>query len=166
VVGGDDGYEAYTAIMWSGLLSRESFNIAEAETFGSVEGNMLCTVTRGATALPWSETPLRMDGRRRNLGDLISPGHKDAPGHDGKSRRRSRRGRGEESDDCILPVMPRTKPIRGSAAETAEGRRSVEGKVSSDACPGLSAGSGMSPKRRAYGSKHAWAAQAPTFDRV
>jgi hypothetical protein len=74
VVGGDDGCEAYTATMWSGLLSREILNIAEAETFVTVEGNMLGTVTRGVTALPWSETPLRMDGKRRNLGDLISPG--------------------------------------------------------------------------------------------
>jgi len=31
-------------------------------------------------------------------------------GHGGKSRRRSRWGRGEESDGCILPVKPRTKP--------------------------------------------------------
>ena len=80
MVEGDDGCEAYTAIMWSGLLSRENFNVAEAETFVTVEGNMLCTVMRGATALPWSETPLRMDGRRRNLGDLISPGCTECPG--------------------------------------------------------------------------------------
>jgi hypothetical protein len=80
VVEGDDGCEAYTAIMWSGLLSRESHNAAEAEAVDNVEGNMLCTVTRGATALPRSETPLRMDGRRRNLGDLISPGCTECPG--------------------------------------------------------------------------------------
>src|ERR1019366_9370258 len=33
-------------------------------------------------------------------------------GHDGKSRRRSRRGRGEESDGCIVPMKPRTKLAR------------------------------------------------------
>ena len=73
MVAGDDGREAYTAIMWSGILSRERDNIAEAETVDNVEGNMLRTVMRGATALPWSETPLRMNGTRRTLGDLISP---------------------------------------------------------------------------------------------
>ena len=73
MVAGDGGCEAYTAIMWSGTLSRERDNIAEAETVDNVEGNMLRTVMRGATALPWSKTPLRTDGTRRNLGDLISP---------------------------------------------------------------------------------------------
>jgi hypothetical protein len=73
VVAGDGGREAYAAIMWSGILSRERDNIAEAETVDNVEGNMLRTVMRGATALPWSETPLHVNGTRRNLGDLISP---------------------------------------------------------------------------------------------
>jgi hypothetical protein len=67
VVVGDGGREAYTAIMRSGILSRERDNVAEAEAVDNVEGNMLRTVTRGATALPWSETPLRMNGTRRNL---------------------------------------------------------------------------------------------------
>ena len=73
MVAGDGGREAYTAIMWSGTLSRERDNIAEAETVDNVEGNMLRTVMRGATALPWSKTPLRLNGTCRNLGDLISP---------------------------------------------------------------------------------------------
>jgi hypothetical protein len=73
VVVGDGGREAYTAIMRSGILSRERDNIAEAEAVDNVEGNMLRTDTRGATALPWSETPLRTNGTRRNLGGLILP---------------------------------------------------------------------------------------------
>ena len=73
MVAGDDGCQAYTAIMWSGILSRERDNLAEAEAVDKAEGNMLRTVMRGATALPWSETPLRLNGTRRNLGDLISP---------------------------------------------------------------------------------------------
>ena len=73
MVAGDDGCEAYTAIMRSGILSREILNLAEAETVVTVEGNTLCTVMQGATALPRSETPLRMEGKRRNLGDLASP---------------------------------------------------------------------------------------------
>ena len=40
-----------------------------------------------------------------------------------------------------------------SAAETVEGRRPVEGKASRNACPGLSAGTGMLSKRRACGSE-------------
>jgi hypothetical protein len=64
----DDGCEAYTAIMRSGILSREKFNDAEAETFESVEGNTLCTAVQGVTALPWSETPLRMKGKPSELG--------------------------------------------------------------------------------------------------
>ena len=128
---GDDGHEAYTAIMWSGLLSREMFNVTEAEAVENVEGNMLRTVMRGATAPSWSETPLRMKGNRRNLGDLASPIRRlGGPGHDGKSKRRSRRGRGEESDGCIVPVMPRTKLVRasggdggGKAADRREGKR-------------------------------------------
>ena len=73
MVAGDDGCEAYTATMWSGILSRERDNVAEAEAVDNVEGNMLRTVMRGATALPWSETPLRLNGTCRNLGGLISP---------------------------------------------------------------------------------------------
>ena len=49
---GDDEHEAYTAIMRSGILSREKFNDAEAETFESVEVNTLCTAMQGVTALP------------------------------------------------------------------------------------------------------------------
>jgi hypothetical protein len=74
--------------MWSGILSREKFNLAEAEAVENVEGNTLCTAMQGVTALPWSETPLRMKGRRRNLGDLTSPIPALAVlGHDGKSMR-------------------------------------------------------------------------------
>jgi hypothetical protein len=71
-VEGDDHGEAYTAIVWSGLLSRERYKPAGAETVENVEGNMLRTVMRGATALPWSKTPLRPKGTRRNLGDRVS----------------------------------------------------------------------------------------------
>ena len=111
MVAGDDGCEAYTAIMWSGILSREILNLAEAETVVTVEGNMLCTVMQGATALPRSETPLRMKGKRRNLGDLASP----KPLRRGRATTGSRggeavAGRGEESDGRIVPGKPRTKP--------------------------------------------------------
>ena len=44
MVAGDGGCEAYTAIMWSGILSRETLNLAEAETVG-----FPCSKVRKAT---------------------------------------------------------------------------------------------------------------------
>ena len=143
---GDDHGEAYTAIVWSGLLSRERYKVAGAETVENVEGNMLRTVMRGATALPWSKTPLRPKGTRRNLGDLMPPAAATAiPGRFGKVRSRSRIGRYEESDGRIVPMKPRTTPADGLVAESVEGRRPVEGRARANACPGHSAGTGMSP---------------------
>ena len=140
---GDDHGEAYTAIVWSGLLSRERYKPAGAETVENVEGNMLRTVMRGATALPWSKTPLRSKGTRRNLGDLIPPAVATAiPGRFGKARSRSRIGRYEESDGRIVPMKPRTTPANRRVAESVEGR--VEGRAKANACPGHSAGIGMS----------------------
>ena len=66
---------------------------------------------RGADALPGSEATSRTNGSRRNLGDLTPPAVASAiPGRDRKSRRRSCRGRREESDGCTVPMKPRTKP--------------------------------------------------------
>ena len=73
------------------------------------EGNMCGTAMQGAVALPGSKTTSRTNGLRRNLGDLVPPAIAYAvPGHGRKSRRRSCRGRGEESDGCIVPVKRRT----------------------------------------------------------
>ena len=149
---GDDHGEAYTAIVWSGLLSRERYKFAGAETVENVEGNMLRTVMRGATALPWSKTPLRPKGTRRNLRDLMPPAVAAAiPGRSGKARSRSRIGRYEESDGRIVPMKPRTTPADRRGAESVEGRRPVEGRAKANACPGHSAGPGMSPTARAHG---------------
>ena len=70
VVGGDDHCEAYTPIVQGGLLSREGYYAAEAEAVDRAEGNMCGPVMRGSIAQPWSKTPSRTKGRRRNLGDL------------------------------------------------------------------------------------------------
>jgi hypothetical protein len=70
VVAGDGGREAYTAIVWGVLLSREMQNIAEAETFDDVEGNMCGPDMRGTDALPWSKNTSRTKGTCRNLGGL------------------------------------------------------------------------------------------------
>jgi hypothetical protein len=110
-VEGDDHGEAYTAILWGVGSSHEMNDDAGAEAVVSVEGNMCGTAMRGSVALPGSKATSRKNGTRRNLGDLTSPATAEAhAGRDGKSRRRSRRGRGEESDGCVVPVKPRTKP--------------------------------------------------------
>ena len=51
---GDVGCEAYTAIAWGVGLSHEKSDIAGAEGFHSLEGNMCGTAMRGAVALPGS----------------------------------------------------------------------------------------------------------------
>ena len=111
---GDNHGEAYTAILWGVGLSHEMNDDAGAEAFVSVEGNMCGAVMRGPVALPGSKATSRKKGTRWNLGDLTLPAITSVDtGRDGKSRRRSRRGRGEESDGCILPVKPRTMPALG-----------------------------------------------------
>ena len=88
---GDGGHEAYTTIAWGGLLSRERINVAGAEAVVTAEGYMYDAVTPGATALPWSKTPSRANGSRRNLGYLASDrAAPAAPARIGKARSRSR----------------------------------------------------------------------------
>ena len=116
----------------------------EAEALRTAAGNMCGTVLRGTAAPP--ESSSSRQGSCRNLGDLRPPAAaKAVPGQFGKARSRSRTGRSEESDGCIVPMKPRTTPVDGSGAESVEGRRPVEGRVKVNACPGHSAGPGMSP---------------------
>ena len=72
VTAGDSGHEAYTAIAWGVGLSHERSDIAGAEGFHSLEGNMCGTAMRGADALPGSKATSRAKGSHRNLGDLAS----------------------------------------------------------------------------------------------
>jgi hypothetical protein len=72
VTTGDSGCEAYTAIAWGVGLSHERSDIAGAESFYSLEGNMCGTVMRGADALPGSKATSRAKGSHRKLGDLGS----------------------------------------------------------------------------------------------
>ena len=51
-------------------LSRERLDVAGAEGFHSLEGNMCGTVMRGADALPRSKATSRAKGSHRKLGDL------------------------------------------------------------------------------------------------
>src|SRR3954471_7578513 len=116
----------------------------EAEALRTAAGNMCGTVLRGTAAPPGSETSSSRQGSCRNLGDLRPPAAALAvPGRFGKARSRSRIGRSEESDGCIVPMKPRTTSADGLMAESVEGR--VEGRVRANACPEHSAGTGMSP---------------------
>ena len=66
---------------------------------------------RGTVAPPESETSSSRQGSCRNLGDLRPPAAAMAvPGRFGKARSRSRTGRSEKSDGCIVPMKPRTMP--------------------------------------------------------
>src|SRR5215510_86832 len=69
---GDSGREAYTAIAWGVGLSHERSDIAGAESFHSLEGNMCGTAMRGAVALPGSKATSRAKGSYRKLGGLMS----------------------------------------------------------------------------------------------
>jgi len=70
VATGDSGCEAYTAIAWGVGLSHERLDIAGAESFYSLEGNMCGTAMRGADALPGSKATSRAKGTHRKLGGL------------------------------------------------------------------------------------------------
>src|SRR5881227_3636621 len=72
VATGDGGCEAYTAIAWGVGLSHERSDIAGAEGFHSLEGNMCDTAMRGADALPGSKATSRAKGSHRKLGGLGS----------------------------------------------------------------------------------------------
>src|SRR5688500_16229638 len=67
----------------------------------------------------------------------------------GSSNERRRSGRQEKSDGRIVPMKPRTTPADRVVTESVEGR--VEGRARANACPGHSAGTGMSPTARAHG---------------
>ena len=68
----EGGREAYTAIAWGVGLSHVRSDIAGAEGFYSLEGNMCGTAKRGAVALPGSKATSRAKGLHRNLGGLGS----------------------------------------------------------------------------------------------
>jgi hypothetical protein len=140
----DDAHEAYTAIARSVLSSHEMKLVAGAEAVGKVERNMSGAFMRGAVALPGSKNTLRAKGTRRNPGDLISPAiAQTVPGHGRKPRRRSCRGRAEESDGCIVPMKRRTMLSGQRQRRWRREGQPVEGKVRGDACPGHCARSGM-----------------------
>ena len=135
-------------------MSSEKPDLAEAKAVGNAEGNMCGAARRGAVALPESKTTSRWNGTRRNLGDLWPPTTTlVAAGLGGKPDRAKPRRQAGGVGRLHSTEEASNKAGRGSAAETVEGRRPVEGKASRDACPGHRAGTGMSLKRQACGPR-------------
>jgi len=116
-------------IIWGVGSSHERLKIAGAEAVEKVEGNMCGSVMRGAVALPGSKATSRMKGSCRNLGDLMPPTIAMAVlGHDGKSKRRSCRGRHEESDGFIVPMkQPNNAAMSGGGGCGGKGPGRKEG---------------------------------------
>ena len=66
-------------------MSPERLDIAGAERFYSLEGNMCGTTTRGTDALPGSKATSRAKGSHRKLGGLAS-GRQELRERDGPHR--------------------------------------------------------------------------------
>jgi RNA-directed DNA polymerase len=105
-------------------LSLERSDIAGAEGFHSLEGNMCGTVMRGADALPGSKATSRAKGSHRKLGGL-GFGHRcrvgaeyDGPHREGEEPKPMMHGH-EKSDPAIVAVKPANKAQRPSAERSA-----------------------------------------------
>ena len=112
-------------------MSRVRHNLAEAEAVDTAEGNMCGAAMRGADALPWSKTPSRTKGMRRNLGDL-TPDHRPyghpGPHREGEEPKPMMHGR-EKSGPAVVAVKRANKAER-PAAESVEPRAGAEGNAS------------------------------------
>ena len=130
---GDSGHEAYTAIAWGVGLSHERSDIAGAESFHSLEGNMCDTAMRGADALPGSKATSRAKGSHRKLGGLGSGrryrvgAEYDGPHREGEEPKPMMHGH-EKSDLAIVALKPANKAEQ-SAAESVERRTGTKGNA-------------------------------------
>ncbi len=128
---GDSGREAYTAIAWGVGLSHERLDIAGAEGFHSLEGNMCGTAMRGADALPGSKATSRAKGSYRNLGDLMSGRRRHLLYEYGGPHREVEEPYPmmhvhEKSDLVIVAMKPANKAEEPSVALAAEGIDAAE----------------------------------------
>ena len=127
---GDSGREAYTAIAWGVGLSHERSDIAGAEGFHSLEGNMCGTAMRGADALPGSKATSRAKGSYRNLGGLVfgrqALRERDGPHREGEEPKPMMHGR-EKSDLAIVAVKPANKAKEAHCGGICGGGRSGVG---------------------------------------
>ena len=130
---GDGGCEAYTAIAWGVGLSHERSDIAGAEGFHSLEGNMCGTAMRGADALPGSKATSRAKGSHRNLGDLGSGRRRwvlsaayGGPHREGEEPKPMMHGH-EKSDLVIVAMKPANKAKEAHCGGVCGGERSGVG---------------------------------------
>src|SRR5260370_8131769 len=97
---------------WGVGLSHERSDVAGAEGFHLLEGNMCGTAMRGADALPGSKATSRAKGSHRNLGGLVSGRQalreRDGPHREGEEPKPMMHGR-EKSDLAIVAVKPANK---------------------------------------------------------
>src|SRR5262245_22955557 len=130
VATGDGGCEAYTAIAWGVGLSHERSDIAGAEGFHSLEGNMCDTAMRGTVALPGSKATSRAKGSHRNLGGLGSGRQalreRDGPHREGEEPKPMMHGH-KKSDLVIVAVKPANKAKKASCGGVCGGGRSGVG---------------------------------------
>ena len=109
-------------------MSHERSDIAGAEGFHSLEGNMCGTVMRGADALPGSKATSRAKGSHRNLGGLGSGRQmlreRDGPHREGEEPKPMMHGH-EKSDLVIVAVKP-TNKARKAPAEASAGAVAAE----------------------------------------
>jgi hypothetical protein len=133
VATGDSGCEAYTAIAWGVGLSHERSDIAGAEGFHSLEGNMCGTAMRGADALPGSKATSRAKGLHRNLGGLGSGRRRGVlcaeyggPHREGEEPKPMMHGR-EKSDLVIVAMKPANKAKKAHCGDVCGGGRSGVG---------------------------------------
>ena len=121
-------------------MSHERSDIAGAEGFHSLEGNMCGTAMRGADALPGSKATSRAKGSHRNLGGLASGRQdlreRDGPHREGEEPKPMMHGH-EKSDLAIVAVKPANKAEQptaeasagASAAELVEPRAGTKGNA-------------------------------------
>ena len=110
-------------------MSHERSNFAEAETLGTVEGNMCGIAMQDAVAPPGSKATSRSKGRRWNLRDLMS-GHRllpTGPHREGEEPKPMMHGH-EKSDSAIVATKPPNKAGR-PAAEAVERRAGAKENV-------------------------------------
>ena len=111
-------------------MSHERSDIAGAEGFHSLEGNMCGTARRGADALPGSKATSRAKGSHRNLGGLVSGRQmlreRDGPHREGEEPKPMMHGC-EKSDLVIVAMNPANKAKKARCGGICGGGRSGVG---------------------------------------
>src|SRR5215218_11230378 len=123
-------------------LSHERSDVAGAEGFHSLEGNMCGTAMRGAVALPGSKATSRAKGSHRNLGGLASGRptlrERDGPHREGEEPKPMMHGH-EKSDLVIVAMKPANKaegsPLRRRLRGRTQRSRWSEGRGQGECAP-------------------------------